>query len=98
MPVIIGVMALLSRYEAPGWRVIRELTDREPAGEHPPSSAFPTLMVSISLAVCALTLFGMILLNETHRGMLAGFGIGLLVLATLLFALSRRMTRQEDTL
>jgi hypothetical protein len=29
----------------------------------------------------------MIAFNETHRGMLAGFGIGLLVLATAIYAL-----------
>ncbi len=94
--IVIAVMVLLSGREAPGWSAIRELTNREAARALPSSSAFPALIVSISLAASALTLFGMIPLNETCRGMLAGFGLGLLVLAALLFALSRRMKRQEE--
>ena len=93
---IIAVMVLFSRKEAPGWRTIRDLTDQEASREPPQSSAFPALIVSISLAACSLTLFGMIPLNETNRGMLAGFGLGLLALAALLFALSKRMKNQED--
>lgn len=94
--IIIAVMVLISRREAPGWSTIRDLTDRESSREAPQSSAFPALIVSISLAACACTLFGMIPFNETNRGMLAGFGLGLLVLAALLFALSKRMKKLED--
>ncbi len=94
--LVIAVMVLISSREAPGWRAITELTNREAARAHPSSSAFPALIISVSLALSALTLFGMIPLNETCRGMLAGFGLGLLLLAALLFALSRRMKRQEE--
>jgi len=93
--IVIAVMVLLSRREAPGWSAIRELTNLEALREKPSSSAFPALIVSISLAASACTLFGLIPLNETNRGMLAGFGLGLLVLAVLLFALSKRMKSQE---
>jgi solute:Na+ symporter, SSS family len=93
--IVIAVMVLISGREAPGWSAIRELTNRQAARALPSSSAFPALIVSISLAASALTLFGMIPFNETCRGMLAGFGLGLLVLAALLFTLSRRMKRQE---
>ena len=89
--IVIAVVLLFCRREAPGWSAIRELTAREAKREHPPSSAFPALIVSISLAVCAATLFGLIPLNETNRVLLAGFGMALLVLATLLFGLARRM-------
>jgi Na+/proline symporter len=93
--LVIAVMVLISSREALGWSAMRELTNREAARSHPSSSAFPALIVSISLAASALTLLGMIPFNETCRGMLAGFGVGLLLLAALLFALSRRMKRQE---
>lgn len=94
--IVIAVMVLLSSREAPGWSAIAKLTKRETARSYPSSSAFPALIVSISLAASALTLLGMIPLNETCRGMLAGFGVGLLLLAALLFVLSRRMKRQEE--
>jgi len=88
-------MALFCRREVPGWAAIRDLADREAKRAHPPSSAFPALIVSISLAVAAVTLFGLIPINETSQGLLAGFGAGLLVLAALLFVLSRRMRRDH---
>lgn len=94
--LVIAVMVLISSREAPGWRAITELTNREAARAHPSSSAFPALIISVSLALSALSLFGMIPLNETCRGMLAGFGLGLLLLAALLFTVSRRMKRQEE--
>ena len=89
--LVIGVMLLLSRREAPGWSAIRALADQEAAREQPVSSAFPALIVSVSLAVCAISLFAMIPLNDTNRGMLAGFGTGLLILAALLYKLARHM-------
>ena len=93
--IVIGLMALFCRREVPGWAAIRDLADREAKRAHPPSSAFPALIVSISLAVAAVTLFGLIPINETSQGLLAGFGAGLLVLAALLFVLSRRMRRDH---
>jgi SSS family solute:Na+ symporter len=84
---IIGVMYLFSKKEAPGWSTIRDLEKQQETREQPVSSTFPALIVSVSLAACALSLFAMIAFNETHRGMLAGFGIGLLVLATAIYAL-----------
>lgn len=94
--IVIAVMLLISKREAPGWRAIAKLTNREAEREQPSSSAFPALIVSGSLVVSALTLFAMIPLNDTCRGMLAGFGLGLLVLASLLFAVSRRMNKPEE--
>ena len=93
--VIIGVMHLLSRQEAPGWSAIRDLTKNESEREHPPSSSFPALIVSISLMVCGATLLGLIPLNDTDRGMLAIFGIVLFALAAMLLFFSRRMKRKE---
>jgi SSS family solute:Na+ symporter len=84
---IIGVMYLFSKKEAPGWSTIRDLEKQQETREQLVSSTFPALIVSVSLAACALSLFAMIAFNETHRGMLAGFGIGLLVLATAIYAL-----------
>jgi hypothetical protein len=93
--IVIGVMQLLSRKEAPGWGVIQDLAAREAAREHPSSSSFPALIVSVSLAVCGLTLLALIPLNDTDRGMLAGFSIALFVMSAGLYALSCRMKREE---
>jgi SSS family solute:Na+ symporter len=84
---IIGVMYLFSKKEAPGWSTIRDLEKQQETREQLVSSTFPALIVSVSLAACALSLFAMIAFNETHRGMLAGFGSALLVLATAIYAL-----------
>ena len=94
--IVIGIMALFCRREVPGWAAIRELAEREAKRAHPPSSAFPALIVSISLAVAAITLFALIPLNEANQGLLAGFGVGLVVIAALLYALSRRMQRANS--
>jgi len=93
--IVIAAVLLFCRREAPGWAAIRELAEREAEREQPPSSAFPALIVSISLAVCAATLFALIPLNETNRGLLAGFGVALLVFAALLSGLAKRMKSQE---
>ncbi len=93
--IIIAVALLFCRREAPGWAAIRDLDDREAEREHPQSSAFPALIVSISMMVSAATLLGLIPFNDTDRGMLAGFGAVLLVLALLLFVLARRMKQKE---
>jgi Na+/proline symporter len=95
--LVIGVALLLSRKESPGWSRIRSMADRESAREQPHSSAFPALIVSISLVVCALTLFVMIPLNDSNRGMLAGFGAGLVGLAALFYRLSQRMKQNETS-
>jgi len=84
---------LFCRREAPGWAAIRELAEREAEREHPPSSSFPALIVSISLMVCAATLFALIPLNDTNHGLLAGFGVALLAFAALLFALAKRIAK-----
>jgi len=89
--IVIVVVLFFSRREAPGWSAIRELSEREAGRNHPTSSAFPALIVSISLAVAASTLLGLIPFNETNRGLLAGFGMVLIVLAALLFMLAQRM-------
>ena len=89
--LIMGVMHALFRKEDRGWGAIQALAAKEAAREHPQSSAFPALIVSISLAVCGLSLLAMIPLNDSDRGMLAGFGIALFVLSAGLYTLSRRM-------
>jgi hypothetical protein len=97
LPLIVIVVTLLfSRREAPGWATIRKCSECESKRLHPPSSAFPALIVSISLAVAAITLFGLIPFNATNRGLLAGFGIALIMLAALLFMLARRMKMKAE--
>ena len=93
--LVIAVMLMLSKRESPGWSTLVAMSERAADKEQPVSSSFPAMIVSVSLAVCAATLYGMIPLNETNRGMLAGFGSGLLVLSLLLHQLARRMKKKE---
>ena len=89
--VVIAVMLLISKREALGWRTITELTAQEADRETTQSSALPARIVGISLAVCAATLFCLIPLNDNNQGMLAGFGLALALLSSLMLHLSRRM-------
>lgn len=89
--LVIGVMLLISKREAPGWRAIERLSKNAEESEPPAASAMPARVVGYSLAVCAATLFGLIPVNDENQGMLAGFGIVLLVLSALMLSLSRRM-------
>lgn len=91
--IIISVVILLSRKESPGWAAIQALASRESKRQPPQSSAFPALIVSISLVASAVTLLALIPLNDTSRGLLAGFACGLLALAALLFVFSRRIKK-----
>jgi hypothetical protein len=93
--IVILVIMLFSRKEASGWVKVKELTDLESEREHPASSAFPARIVSISLAVAAVTLFGLIPFNTNNQGMLGSFGAGLLILAGLLFVLSQHMQNRD---
>ncbi len=89
--LVIAVMLLISKREALGWRTITELTAQEADRETTQSSALPARIVGISLAVCAATLFCLIPLNDNNQGMLAGFGLALALLSSLMLHLSRRM-------
>jgi Na+/proline symporter len=89
--LVIGVMWLFSKSEAPGWQTIEDLAGQSENREAPAPSAMPAQIVGISLAFCAATLFALIPVNDKNQGMLAGFGFGLLVLATLMLLLARRM-------
>lgn len=89
--LIIAVMVLISKRESPGWRRIEELTASEAEREATQSSAMPARVIGISLSVCAATLFALIPLNDQNQGMLAGFGLTLLLLSALILHLSRRM-------
>tara|TARA_Y100000588_G_scaffold362851_1_gene424951 strand:- start:3860 stop:5599 length:1740 start_codon:yes stop_codon:yes gene_type:complete len=92
--VVIAVMVLFSRKEAPGWSVICDLTSEESERAHQQSSPVPARIVSSSLAICSATLFGLIPFNEINRDMLAGFGVGLLLLAALIWQLSRMLNQK----
>jgi len=89
--LVIGVMLLLSKREAPGWQVITELAKNAEKNETPPPSALPARIVGYSLAFCAFTLIGIIPVNDENQGMLAGFAIALFILSWLMIRLSRRM-------
>jgi solute:Na+ symporter, SSS family len=94
--IIILVMCLIYRKEAPGWAAIRDLSARDDEREIPQSSSVPALIVSISLAVCGMSLLALIPLNVHNRGLLAGFGIGLFILSALLYATSQRLKQKES--
>ena len=96
--LVIAVMVFISKTDAPGWGAIKKLTERESGKEAPQSSAFPALIVSFSLLLCACTLLGMIPLNEMNRGMLAGFGVALFAFSVALYAVSKRMKKAERDL
>jgi SSS family transporter len=89
--LIISVMLLISKRETPGWRAIADLTASEAERETTQSSALPARIVGISLGICAATLFCLIPLNDRNQGMLAGFGLTLLLLSALTLRLSRRL-------
>jgi Na+/melibiose symporter-like transporter len=91
--IVIAVMLFFSRKEAPGWARILDLANQESKREHPASSAFPAMIVGISLAVAAITFLALIPFNDTDRGLLAGFGVALLVLSTIIITLSRWIKR-----
>ena len=93
--LIIGVMALANRSEVRGWGAIQRLTAQEATREQATSSSFPALILSISLALCSVTLFALIPLNETNQAMLGGFGVGLLLLGVGLYVLSKKMKSLE---
>jgi len=93
---VIAVMLLLSRKEAPGWAGVRELEAQAAGRDQPQSSAFPALIVSISLVLSAITLLALIPLNDANHGLLVGFAVVLLILAALLFWLAKRMKGQES--
>jgi solute:Na+ symporter, SSS family len=93
--LIVGFMILVFRGEDPGWARIeksRALAREAPQVE---SSALPALIVSISLAICALTLFALILVNTRERVMLAAFGSALLLLSGGTYALARKLRARQ---
>jgi len=96
--IVIGITCLLDRREAPGWAGIKAMAEREAENEAPASSAFPAMIMSISLFLCALTLLALIPLNDTDRGMLAGFAIGLFLCSAFLYLLSKRMKKDSGKL
>lgn len=93
--LVIGVMLILSKQEASGWRAIEALEGQAEEREAPLPSAMPAQIVGISLAVCAATLFLLIPLNDSNQGILAGFASALLLLSALMLGLARRM-RQSN--
>jgi solute:Na+ symporter, SSS family len=93
--LVIGVMWMISKREAPGWRAIEELAGHAEGLEVPAPSAMPARIVGISLALCAATLLALIPINDENQGMLAGFAIALLTLSTLMLRLARRMRQNK---
>lgn len=89
--LVIGVMLLISKKEAPGWRVIKQLAANNEDQEAPAPSALPARIVGVCLTVCAVLLLVLIPLNEENKGMLATFAIALLALSAVMLRLARRM-------
>lgn len=89
--LVIGVMLLISKKEAPGWRVIKQLAANNEDQEAPAPSALPARIVGVCLTVCAGLLLVLIPLNEENKGMLATFAIALLALSAVMLRLARRM-------
>ena len=95
--VIVGVMSLISRKEAAGWKTIQSLTADMPDGEPIQSSRLPARVVGICLVLCAVTFFGLIPLNDQNRTMLAGFGVGLLLIAALIMLSALKPARKNGS-
>jgi Na+/proline symporter len=89
--LVILVMLLISKSEAPGWQVIKKLASGAEDSTTPKPNALPATIVGYSLAFCAVTLLGIIPVNDKNQGMLAGFAFALLLLAFVMIRLSKRM-------
>jgi Na+/proline symporter len=93
---IVGVLALLARREAPGWDKIRQSQKLAESAQQLEANPMPALIVSIGLGLCAITLFALILVNDRDRGLLAGFGFALTVLAFGMYLMYKRMNRRAS--
>jgi SSS family transporter len=94
LPVlIVGVLALLARREAPGWDRIRQSQKLAESVQQLEANSMPALIVSVGLGLCAITLFALIFVNDRDRGLLAGFGVTLTILSFGMYRMYRRMNR-----
>ena len=88
---IVGLFLIFARREAPGWASIANLKPPvDEADADANASVLPARIVAISLVFCAVVLFALMPANPDTRGQLALFGVGLIALGALVFALARR--------
>ena len=95
--VIIGVLLLVQRKEDPGWSAIETLkAETAEDGQEVSPSSLPAMIVAVSLAICAATLFFLIFFNDENQVMLAGFGAAMAFFSFCLFRLSRKLNTRSE--
>lgn len=88
--LVVGILLLFSRQDAPGWSVVSRLT--KPAGDPAAdarASILPARIVGASLLFCAIVLLGLIPVNSENQGYLAICGAILAALGALVLAIAR---------
>lgn len=91
--LVVLATCFIQRQEAPGWKRVQNLYTEEEGRVRVASSQFPGQIVSCSLAICGLTLLCLIPINETARGMLGLFSLGLFALSLVLWLISNRVIK-----
>ena len=86
---ILAVLELTSKGENPGWKKLCALKARateNTQGTPTQSNPIAAKVVAVCLAICALMMFSLILVNESSHAILAAFGaILLLISSTILY-------------
>lgn len=95
--LIVGAAALRARGAVAGANEGRSETVVETAAESgaedAPGDATPLRIVALCLAFCGVLLLALVAINPDHRGLLAGFGLGLLLLAAPIWRRARESRR-----
>lgn len=95
--VIILLMDRICRKKNAGWIRI-EASRKKSESEQPlRPNALPILIIGLSLGVCALTFFGLMLINEPERALLGIFGIILGFSAVICTAIYRKCQSPKRT-
>lgn len=91
--LIVGGLAFVSRREAPGWARVQQSEKEAQSVQKLDANPMPAFIVSIGLGLCAITLFGLILVNDHTQGLLAGFGIVLTLLSLGMYRIYSKMKK-----
>ncbi|MGE9268778.1 MAG: sodium:solute symporter family transporter, partial [Verrucomicrobiales bacterium] len=79
---------LAAKGEHPGWQRLRQLKGEESGEEVAlPPNPIAAKVVAWALVVCALVIFSLLAVNESHHGLLALFGGVLVAIALVIFKL-----------
>lgn len=100
LPVLVLVIVqLLSKGTSKGYERIVALQQEEAAQEatgRVKASRLPAIMVGWSVAMCGFLMMGLVFVNDEDRGILAGFGVAMFVIAAAILGLSYRVRARRD--